>query len=158
MQSDQLDFSELEGCIPRQSRGGIKMSRIELIVFHAHSTELLKNICQQKDILVEVHIMVVSYALTVHRWPHLLGKRILVIINIIISEVIVEGILRWEAGLLKDIKILDIGVWVDALFAEQFHVLRLVKGPDFRELFFQNGELLQIFSQLVETRTRTQEL
>ena len=78
----QLDFGEFEDCIPRQTRYSVVMCWIQLIVLKADSSKLFKNVRQEKDVLIEIDNMIVSYALTVHGGPHLLCKVIILITNL----------------------------------------------------------------------------
>ena len=85
------------------------------VLAEAHLPKHLKDICQKQDVGATVQVAVVSQGLAPKGRPHLLRIGVVLVTDMRIRELAVEGFLWWEFGLSEAISGVRILVGVNTL-------------------------------------------
>ena len=84
--------------------------------------EVLKHICQQRHIKLEIEVMIIPKVLTLCRLPNRLRMLVVFIRAGLIFKIVMKGLLRWKAINRKLLIAINPAVWIDSLLFKEIQI------------------------------------
>ena len=116
-----------ESCIPSETGSGVVVYSIKTVVCKVGRTKLLKEICQEEHITLQVDVVVVYHLLTFQGSPHLICMCILRVRARTARQLAEECILRRQSRFIKSDEAIHVLIGIDPF---PFYELKFVSDEE----------------------------